>query len=942
MDKEIVSLKNLYRLITERDYLIYSSGVLSAEAKSGLTVNKFWQTNIMPEFIDQKTGRMIWREEGSRNTYTSLFINRNDRFRRYEKYRDEVLFCINEEVVLGQVTIFSNFFITRKFNYEEFKKKIHEFCLPFNASDDPEVPNVKNKILLSDAEDSFFDRASDSEKAFHMAWKYTLLILCALCCSDPEDKVISKRFDELGINEMELLKRSFRKSRIVNATLCSSANNQICKNILEKEHFFGREEEVFNMIEKIKEGGKYLLSGIGGTGKTELLRQLYRYFITNGYYENIYAFQYKTDIAETFARGKDEFVNGSVDNAFTMLCKEIGSIDDEERYLKEKNKNLILIDNVDTDITEDKNFNKFMNLNATVVMSSRMKEMKGFETVSIPAPKADSCILIFRDNCERQLSKEEMDILKKLMKNDLFRHPLTLRLLGRIVSKNGWKMEELKERFEGKSIEKLNEVYSLMYNLNNLSEREAGFLGTISLIPAKQISLSYAAEFMFDETISEDEAFNVVSGLSDKGWVNVTNGEFVSIHPYVAECITKEKTAVSLHLVERAKEFFFGKYVSQSEIVNRLIDIAKSEKGIFLAEITASYIEVNRIKLDRDTYALALYCMDVLQNMYGGDPRISERQLALRRRSVEHTLIHDILYVGGLSVSYASEYLEYTKSAIDKGIKTGIYTGKISDYLYNAYGELLYHTGKIKESLEVYEALAEEATDYDILVRTHGMLGVLNFVSGVEDYKKHYDYAIKIAEWHMDELKNKKYYAEVLLNSITYKIQNKELDGSLEIIEKAESFIDPNDISFMTELYSARATVENALGLYDAAEEDIKKTAEFVLYLNGRDSVDYALTQSEYGKLKIFTKEYDQAIELFDRAIPVLRKVPGREPFFAVTMGNKATACLRSGRYEEAWAANEEASPVAEKLGSYYKTKTEELRTEIMKKLKEKAQNAND
>ena len=40
------------------------------------------------------------------------------------------------------------------------------------------------------------------------------------------------------------------------------------------EHFFGREEELYDLKEMLENGGKFLLTGLGGIGKTELLRQL--------------------------------------------------------------------------------------------------------------------------------------------------------------------------------------------------------------------------------------------------------------------------------------------------------------------------------------------------------------------------------------------------------------------------------------------------------------------------------------------------------------------------------------------------------------------------------------------------------------------------------------------------------------------------------------------
>ena len=54
-------------------------------------------------------------------------------------------------------------------------------------------------------------------------------------------------------------------------------NSELCTAPLPSEHFFGREEELYDLKELLLRGGKYLVCGLGGIGKTELLRQLIRW-----------------------------------------------------------------------------------------------------------------------------------------------------------------------------------------------------------------------------------------------------------------------------------------------------------------------------------------------------------------------------------------------------------------------------------------------------------------------------------------------------------------------------------------------------------------------------------------------------------------------------------------------------------------------------------------
>lgn len=46
----LLSLKNLYRLFTVKDYPVYSTGILGEKSKKGLTLVRFWSDSGMNIF----------------------------------------------------------------------------------------------------------------------------------------------------------------------------------------------------------------------------------------------------------------------------------------------------------------------------------------------------------------------------------------------------------------------------------------------------------------------------------------------------------------------------------------------------------------------------------------------------------------------------------------------------------------------------------------------------------------------------------------------------------------------------------------------------------------------------------------------------------------------------------------------------------------------------
>ena len=65
MQKDNLTLRNLYNFLMIRDYPIYSTGIIGNEQKKGITLSKFWRDTLLPEFTGGKYGKMIWKNTGA-------------------------------------------------------------------------------------------------------------------------------------------------------------------------------------------------------------------------------------------------------------------------------------------------------------------------------------------------------------------------------------------------------------------------------------------------------------------------------------------------------------------------------------------------------------------------------------------------------------------------------------------------------------------------------------------------------------------------------------------------------------------------------------------------------------------------------------------------------------------------------------------------------------
>lgn len=60
MEKITLSLKNIYRLLMNDDFPIYSERVISKKQRKGQTLLRFWYDMMVHEFCTLPYGKMIW------------------------------------------------------------------------------------------------------------------------------------------------------------------------------------------------------------------------------------------------------------------------------------------------------------------------------------------------------------------------------------------------------------------------------------------------------------------------------------------------------------------------------------------------------------------------------------------------------------------------------------------------------------------------------------------------------------------------------------------------------------------------------------------------------------------------------------------------------------------------------------------------------------------
>lgn len=543
MEKINVSLKNVYKLLMTQDFPIYSESVIAERNRKGQTRLRFWQSMVVDEFRSLPYGQLIWRNAGKRNRYISNLCNRNTEMKFYREYAEEIASQVNPAALLSQTQKFMNFLADKEYRHDILMRRISEFvrlCRAEDACFSREVDVQFKECLTLSVQ---YGKYGAQGKLFHAAYLLTLLTIYAAAGEAMNDPVLAVlREKENGIEvlwEMREKQDGEEREPVVWLTVHAGIMQD---NPLPGRSFFGRDEELYDLKEMAVQGMKCLISGIGGIGKTELLRQLICSCAEDHTVDYIAVVPYENSIVESVARAFPGFRRENPEESFHQVCYQL------EQKAKSGNRVLLLVDNLTCGVAEDPDLKRLAELSGSVLITSRRTQMDGFEVYRIENPSVSTGALIFRDNYGQPLSRKDRECLTGMLRNEALCHPLTLRLMARAAKSKNWSVQQLKEYLEENRVDlnwreeeytvKLSVVYRQLYSNLRVPEDCRSVAELFTLMPRESYSGEFLAE-IFGALIGSGESLNAkLDALAEGGWLDADGGGY-SMHPLIAQCLRR-------------------------------------------------------------------------------------------------------------------------------------------------------------------------------------------------------------------------------------------------------------------------------------------------------------------------------------------------------------------------------------------------------------------
>ncbi len=544
MKKDILSLKSLYQFLVISDYPVFCPGIITKNNHKGLTLTKFWREMILIDFRNQKCGKLIWREAGGRNRFVSDICNRSERITFYREYAEEIYGALKPETILRQIRQFMSFLLERQFNYDAFIQKLPAY-IEYAANNDVFFSKDAHAFFEKEYEKrKSFEGQGNGGRAFFCGYLLTFLMLHAIMGNGEGETILGKLRKNQGFSIEELKKQylqEYRKEQ-KKVVFLTAKNTELCSNPLTSGHFFGRETELFELRQMLVKGGKYVVSGIGGIGKTELMRQLLKCCEEEKLVDYICVIQYENSLVDSLIKAFPEIRGSDREGNFKEALARI--------RLHAREKVLIVIDNMVTSLQDEQELDRLCGLEADIFITSRHRELSGFETFEINPLKKDACRLVFRDNYGKQLTEEDKAALDIILSRDIWQHTLTLRLLGCVAGTRGWSVPELLERLQkgekpvslkGEAgYESLRQLYRRMYAVSGLKRDVNKVLQAFALLPYESYSVDFARKYMqgfMGEGIEPEQS---LMHLWKSGWLEKKDDGY-SLHPFIAECVLAKR-----------------------------------------------------------------------------------------------------------------------------------------------------------------------------------------------------------------------------------------------------------------------------------------------------------------------------------------------------------------------------------------------------------------
>ena len=335
-------------------------------------------------------------------------------------------------------------------------------------------------------------------------------------------------------------------------------------------YFLGRKKELNQINLMLKENNNLYIYGIGGIGKSTLLRNFCK--LNKNNYDDIIYIQCSNDFKSSFIDDNQLCINTieknideSVDDYFNRKLRALKNITYNHSVL-------FIIDNYEFEITKTIT-NNIMANGWKVIISSRKEPVQGtFNKLKITDIQDNKELYkLFEHNINYKISNNEFIYVDNIIEKS-YRNTFVIELVAKLTANNQYTIKKSSDflnerspsRFSSESIsyikdgeeltKSIDKIIQNLFYFDTLKPNEENFLKIISLFGVSGININDL------EHLLTDSFYTLCIKLKQKGWINFENN-IISLHPLLADTLLSRPSDTSESYCKTIEKLIHNLYV---------------------------------------------------------------------------------------------------------------------------------------------------------------------------------------------------------------------------------------------------------------------------------------------------------------------------------------------------------------------------------------------
>lgn len=672
-------------------------------------------------------------------------------------------------------------------------------------------------------------------------------------------------------------------------TELAGERNYLVSSNLSDSYFVGRESELEEIHENLKQGNHIFISGIGGIGKSELARA---YAIKHKDEFSTISFGMLTNDIMTFVND-DEIINIANYSNNGELTEEqyfggkmikLSSIVDRD--------SLIIVDNLEN--LNDKNLSRLLKLNCKIIFTTRdfKPEDYDYSCIHIGELSNEQLAKILWKWYNREEQTEQTQALAYELISLVHNHTLAVELLAKQMNASRISLKQMLNKLNEKGLsnsgnEKIryqkdgedfnsNTIGILrnIFSLADLSNEKQRILLNLALLPPAGIS-----DELFKECC-ELEDFSEINELEELGWIK-TDGNKIALHPVVAEVIL----ASVEFKIDDVKTMLDNLSDRLDDSNNEMVDIA-NHTPFLLLKYSPSLSHVFR-----ECYKIVYKAMKLLIKRGAFD--------------LAKSLLDETTLVDKAQESTSQNNWSMNPEWTIENICYILFEGMVLFKELGEFNQAQWIFDFISNNFLFCPTELELETNYEyanIMVRQH------RFNEATELYSRNRELIKSISEnFHLYSARLDNEIGLILTKSGKYK-------EALDIHRNALFLLEISNASeyLFADVHRRLASVYYSMGEYENAIEEYNKALE---YKDTSNIYSYIYRFKCYAKLNDFDSFENDKEALLERC----KKEYGKESYFVErVLSHSIDLYIHLGLYEKAVEVAKQALEIEEKLFGEY------------------------